>query len=187
MLEWPRDHAGWMWEQAFPGTADQVQRVRAAVRPLLDGCPAADDIVHMLSELSANAVTHSRSGEPRGTFIVRLHHCPGNWVRGEVEDEGSSWDGNLPASAGDRSGLFLVLKLASACGVVRSTASNRVVWFCTEYSVTGSNFAVSRWQPGAPGWVAVNPEITKEGPGSHGAGTQSGRHQLQPQRGRTAG
>lgn len=87
----------------------------------------------MLSEASANAVLHSRSSLPGGKFIVRLHHCPGDRVWGEVEDEGSSWDGNLPASARDRSGLSIVLKLAWACGVVRGAAHNRVVWFCKEY------------------------------------------------------
>jgi anti-sigma regulatory factor (Ser/Thr protein kinase) len=83
----------------------------------------------MLSELSANAVMHSGSGKPGGTFIVRLQHSPGNWVWGEVEDHGSCWDGDLPASARDWSGLFFVRALASACGVAEETGRHRVVWF----------------------------------------------------------
>jgi len=46
----------WLWEQAFPGAADQVRHVRSAVRALLDDCCAEEDVVHLLSELSANAV-----------------------------------------------------------------------------------------------------------------------------------
>ena len=74
--------------------------------------------MHLLSELSANAVLHSRSGRPGGEFIVRLQHAPGDCVWGEVEDAGSGkWDGDLAASARERSGLFIVTALAWACGV----------------------------------------------------------------------
>jgi two-component sensor histidine kinase len=86
----------------------------------------------MLSELSANAVVFSRSGKQGGTFIVRLQHSPGDCVWGEVEDDGSCWDGDLPASARNRSGLFLVQALASACGVAEETRRHRAVWFCVQ-------------------------------------------------------
>jgi hypothetical protein len=46
-----RDHVRWPWEQAFSGTPNQVRHVRAMVGPLLYGCPAADDIILVLSEL----------------------------------------------------------------------------------------------------------------------------------------
>lgn len=49
-------HGGWTLEQAFCGSPDQVACVRAAVRLVLEGCPVADDVVLMLSEVSANAV-----------------------------------------------------------------------------------------------------------------------------------
>jgi anti-sigma regulatory factor (Ser/Thr protein kinase) len=134
-----REDAGWAWEQAFPGTLEQVRRVRGAVRPLLQDCPGADDLVLMVSELSANAIAHSRSSRPGGKFTVRLRHLPCYCVLGEVEDEGSAWDGDLAASARDSSGLFLVLKFASACGVSPGTANGHVVWFRREYSVCGGN------------------------------------------------
>jgi anti-sigma regulatory factor (Ser/Thr protein kinase) len=124
-----RAHRGWMWNRAFPGAVDEVRHVRSAVRSLLDGCPAAEDVVQVLSELSANAVAHSRSGRPGGKFIVRLRYSPGDCVWGEVEDEGSSWDGDLAASARHRSGLFIVLKLTSACAVADGSAHHRVVGF----------------------------------------------------------
>jgi hypothetical protein len=79
-------------------------------------------------------------------------------VLGEVEDDGSSWDGNLGASARDSSGLFLVLKFASACGVVLGAASSRVVWFCKEYSAAGGPSAVP---PGASGSALADPEVTE--------------------------
>ena len=137
-----REHAAWAWEQAFPGTLEQVRRVRGAVRPLLRDCPGADDLVLIVSELSANASAHSRSSRPGGKFTVRLRHLPCYCVHGEVEDEGSTWDGNLDASARNASGLFLVLKFASACGVAPGTANGHVVWFRRECSVRSGNLTV---------------------------------------------
>jgi serine/threonine-protein kinase RsbW len=139
---WPRTPAGqatparpgkgeWLWEQAFPGTADQVRHVRSGVRTVLDGCGAEETAVHLLSELSANAVLHSRSGRAGGEFIVRLQHSPGDYVWGEVEDAGSEeWGGDLTASAREQSGLFLVTALAWAYGAADQPGCRRTVWFC---------------------------------------------------------
>jgi len=131
MLAPRRPGACWLWERAFPGATDQVRHVRAAVRLLLKGCGAQETVVHLLSELSANAVVHSGSGQAGGEFTVRLQHMPGDCVWGEVEDAGSEeWGGDLAASARERSGLFIVMALASACGVVGRPEGRRAVWFC---------------------------------------------------------
>jgi hypothetical protein len=131
----PRPASGdWLWEQAFPGAADQVRHVRSAVRTALTGCGAQETAVHLFSELSANAVLfflHSRSGRAGGEFTVRLRHTPGDYVWGEVEDAGSEkWGGDLMASAREQSGLFLVTALASACGAADQPGWRRAVWFC---------------------------------------------------------
>jgi serine/threonine-protein kinase RsbW len=129
----PLRHASgdWLWEQVFPGAADQIKHVRSAVRALLGGCPTEEDAVHLFSELSANAVVHSRSGRHGGKFTVRLQHSAGNCTWGEVEDSGSEeWDGNLAVSAREQSGLFIVMALASAWGVADRPGRHRAVWFC---------------------------------------------------------
>src|ERR1700730_12323923 len=120
------------WEQSYPGTADQLRHVRSALRRFLTGCPIADDAVHLLSELCANAVVHSDSGKRGGTFTVRAQHVVHAYVRGEVEDGGSDWHGELPASATHLHGLYLLLMLASACGVERISRTH-VVWFRLDY------------------------------------------------------
>ncbi len=125
-------HPGRTWEHAYPGTADQLGHVRAALRLLLRDCPVADDVLLIMHELAANAVRHSRSREPGRTFTARLLDVPGECVLGEVEDGGSTWDGNLQRSARDASGLVLVLNLASACGV-SGGGRTRVVWFRVHY------------------------------------------------------
>lgn len=121
-----------LWEQPYPGTVDQLRYVRAALREFLGDCPVADDAVHLLSELSANAIVHTDSGKRGGTFTVRVQHFPDSYVWGEVEDQGSTWDGNLSRSARHPHGLYLVERLASDCGVERVSRVH-VVWFRIDY------------------------------------------------------
>ena len=120
------------WEQAYPGTARQLRHVRRAFRDFLGGCPVADDAICLLSELCANAVVHSDSGQIGGTFTVRVQHVVNEYVRAEVEDQGSDWHGELSAAATRPHGLYLLLKLASACGVERISRVH-LVWFRLDY------------------------------------------------------
>jgi hypothetical protein len=138
---------GW-WERSFPGTRDQIRLMRAALGPLLGGCPMADDVILLMSELGANAVRHSGSGSDGGTFTARLVDLPGEYVLGVIEDGGSDWDGNLPHSARDASGLHLLLALSADCGVY-GERRKRAVWFLMQYPRTGR--ALPAAQPDAPG------------------------------------
>jgi hypothetical protein len=170
---------GW-WEQAFAGTPDQLRLVRAVIGRLLAGCPMADDVVLLMSELAANAVRHSRSGRDGGTFAARLLDVPGQYVLGEIMDGGSDWDGDLQRSARDASGLCLVLALSAACGV-SGGRHGRAVWFRVRYppaasaptaqavapgalplrvpGAQGPPYPAPRWDPHAPGRIAVGPEV----------------------------
>ncbi len=117
------------WEATYPGTRDQVRRVRAALRSLLRDCPAADDVILLVDELCANAIVFSGSGQPGGTFTVRVQNLAGDCVRAEVQDQGSTaWDGDLAGSAGRPHGLYLLLRLASESGVDGDSRA-RIVWF----------------------------------------------------------
>ena len=75
---------------SFPGRRDQVRCARAFVARFLDGHPAADDAVLLISELAANACAHSDSGRPGGSYMVRIQVREGGRVHAEVEDQGSS-------------------------------------------------------------------------------------------------
>jgi anti-sigma regulatory factor (Ser/Thr protein kinase) len=65
----------------FPGRAEAVSAVRFYLAELLNGCPVADEVILCASELAANAVIHSDSGQPEGQFAVRAEVCPGQYVR----------------------------------------------------------------------------------------------------------
>jgi anti-sigma regulatory factor (Ser/Thr protein kinase) len=117
------------FHRSYPGTPDQVREVRADLAPLVKDCPFADELILMASEISTNAVVHSNSGQPGGTFTVRAEIRPGDYAWLEVEDQGGPWvkrdhdvehgrgldlvaalagDGNWTVEAGDTPGTRVV-------------------------------------------------------------------------------
>ena len=89
----PPAHPATGFQRTFHGRTDQVSQVRREIAAHLAGCPAADDLVLIASELAGNAVLHSQS---RGEFFtVRCQAHPGH-VRVEVEDLGGPWRTRRP-------------------------------------------------------------------------------------------
>jgi serine/threonine-protein kinase RsbW len=65
------------WSRTFPGRPEQVGQARLFTRSVLAGRPEADSAALVVSELATNAVRHTASGEPRGTFLVVI------WARAD--------------------------------------------------------------------------------------------------------
>jgi hypothetical protein len=122
-------------EKAFPGRDDQVGEARALLAAFLSDWPGADDAVLLLSELCANACSHSRSGRPGGQFTVRAQLCPDGCLHAEVEDQGSGWDGDL-STAECPHGLYLLRALSTDCGT-RPGEHGWVTWFSLAHPTTG--------------------------------------------------
>lgn len=86
------------FEQAFAGRPQTVALARRFVRQVLDeqvrgGVVAAgtcDDAQLCVSELAANAVRHTRSGGPDGSYRVIVETGPGGRVHVEVCDQGGT-------------------------------------------------------------------------------------------------
>jgi anti-sigma regulatory factor (Ser/Thr protein kinase) len=113
------------YQRTFHGRADQVARVRREIAAHLDGCPAVDDAVLIVSELAANAVTHSASqGE---FFTVRCEVYP-DYVWVEVEDLGGPW--HCRPSDGRPHGLVIVNALAGPdnWGTEITSDGDHIVW-----------------------------------------------------------
>jgi hypothetical protein len=114
---------------AYPGRPEQVQRVRADLGAILDGCPLADETILVASELAANAVTHSSSRQPGGRFTVRAAACPGDYIWVEVEDQGGIWAGHHPRD-GRPHGLDVVQAIAGdgSWGIDGDATLGHVAW-----------------------------------------------------------
>lgn len=135
--------------RVFAGRAEEVPRARRLVAAALDGNPAAEDAALLTSELVTNAVLHSRSGQPGGSFTVSVETTD-TAVRVEVRDQGPpipdpsrlppcppaalSADNGLPRRrpaalrADSGRGLFIVEHLAHRWGT-STEAGHRLVWF----------------------------------------------------------
>ena len=113
------------YRQTFHGRPDQIRAVRHAVAAYLAGCPRADDVVLVASELAANAVLHSDSnGE---FFTVHCQLYP-DYVWVEVEDLGGDWQ---PKPDDDHPhGLTIVDALAGAdnWGTETTHDGDRIAW-----------------------------------------------------------
>jgi len=113
-------------EVTYPGAAEYISAVRADLRPLLHGCPKADEVILCASELAANAALHSNSRLPGGTFTVRAEISPGHYARIEVEDSGGPWALATPDSTGHH-GLDIVRALATEWGI-EGDRTTRSTW-----------------------------------------------------------
>jgi len=127
------------WWRLFPGRPDQLAGVRAFLASALADCPAVADVILMADELASNAVLHSNSREPGGTFGLRVLVRQRESVRIEVSDAGGKWarpdradhagcDGVTDSYRTGGRGLLIVSELAAAWGVTGHDAG-RTVWF----------------------------------------------------------
>jgi serine/threonine-protein kinase RsbW len=113
-------------EITYPGAAEHIRRVRNDLRPLLAGCPMADEIILCASELAANAALHSNSRQPGGTFTVHAEISLGHYARIEIEDDGGPWTPTTTNSAGHH-GLDIVRTLATDWGT-KGDHTTRTTW-----------------------------------------------------------
>ena len=60
------------WRMTFDGRPDQARAVRRLVAALLHGCAFLDDVLLAVDEMVVNALRHTRSGEPGGSFTVEI-------------------------------------------------------------------------------------------------------------------
>src|SRR5215469_1156342 len=72
----------------FAGVPASAGVARRIIRDLLAGCPRLDDCELIATELIANAIRHSASGDEGGTFLLTIL-AGDDRVRIEVEDQGS--------------------------------------------------------------------------------------------------
>jgi serine/threonine-protein kinase RsbW len=123
---------------ALPGDAAAVGQARRFVASVVgDGFPALDEVLLLVSEVAANAVKHTASGNG-GAFAVAVS-VNGGTVRVEVGDQGGASEPRLAHEDGPASGLTggrglrIVDALATKWGHAGDELG-RLVWFEIEVS-----------------------------------------------------
>jgi serine/threonine-protein kinase RsbW len=115
--------------RTFLGTPTSVAEARRFVAELLVGCPAQEVLLTCVSELCANAIAHTASGQG-GVFTVEVD-CPRDGVaRVAVTDEGGPSvpaAGALDLMAEGGRGLALVAACTSRWGYA-DASPGRTVW-----------------------------------------------------------
>ena len=94
----------------------------------LDDTALADDAVLCVSELAANAVTHSDSRFPGGRFTVAVESYSDGRLRIKVLDQGGRWI-RQEKEGHAHLGLMIVSRLARAWGIHTDGLDGRTVWF----------------------------------------------------------
>jgi serine/threonine-protein kinase RsbW len=106
------------WVRTFRGTPASVPDARRFVAELLVGCPARETLMTCVSELCANAIAHTASGDG-GTFIVSVALLGEGMARVAVTDSGGSTIPSVGAfdmAAEGGRGLALVAACTSRWG-----------------------------------------------------------------------
>ena len=117
------------WVRTFRGTPASVPDARRFVAELLVGSPARETLMTCVSELCANAIAHTASGDG-GTFIVSVALPRDGVARVAVTDEGSSSVPSVSAfdvAAEGGRGLALVAACTSRWGWAEAYPG-RTVW-----------------------------------------------------------
>lgn len=112
----------------FPALPREAARARAWLTALLGASPAAGDAVACLSELAANAITHSDSRRPGGAFTVTATVTP-SLLRVEVTDQGGPWRNHHARPGETGRGLQIVSHLSARSGIPGTGRQSRTVWF----------------------------------------------------------
>ena len=117
------------WARTFRGTPASVPEARRFVAELLAGCPAREVLMTCVSELCANAIAHTDSGNG-GVFIVEVDVPRPGVARIAVTDEGGPSlpaAGRLDLMAEGGRGLAMVAACTSRWGYA-DAYPGRTVW-----------------------------------------------------------
>jgi len=121
----PPAHPATCYQRTFHGRTDQVSQVRRDIAAHLAGCPAAEDLILIASELAGNAVMHSQS---RGEFFTVRCQAHAAYVRVEVEDLGGPWRPRRPDDRPHGLDLITALTGPDNWGTETTSDGDRIVW-----------------------------------------------------------
>jgi anti-sigma regulatory factor (Ser/Thr protein kinase) len=128
-IQTPRAPEAITFERDYRGIIDQARHVRADLAKVAADCPVSDDLVLLASELSTNAILHSRSGHPCRTFTVRVTLYPGDYAWVEVIDQGGTWTVDEYDDEHGRGLAIVAVVAGDGNWGIDGDAACRVAWF----------------------------------------------------------
>ncbi len=123
-------------DRVFRARPDQIREARKFISAVLVGAPVTDDALLCVSELASNAIVHSNSGRPGGTFTVRVAVFDGYCAYIQVQDDGGRWRQAVPDGDGPH-GLGLVCAVAADYGRDGGPLTGWVVWARLDWPADG--------------------------------------------------
>ncbi|MDX6430128.1 MAG: serine/threonine-protein kinase RsbW [Streptosporangiaceae bacterium] len=120
------------WRRTYPGHPDQARRIRHFVACLLADLADLDDIVNVTAELVANALRHTRSGQPGGHLTIEIRRWPGHCITLAVTDQGGPRVPRVPQPVDDDllaergRGLMIVDATATSWGWTGDTQGRTI-------------------------------------------------------------
>ncbi len=148
------------WARTYRGTPASVPEARRFVGELLAGCPARETLMACVSELCANAITHTASGRG-GVFTVEVDRPRDGVARVAVTDDGgasvpAAGSGDLMAEGGR--GLAMVAACTGRWGFCEAYPG-RTVWAEASWPV-----AVPSPERSEPSWPIAVPSPERSEP-----------------------
>ena len=114
---------------AYPGRLEQVQRVRAELGAILNGCPIADETILVASELAANAPPTAVHASPTAGSSSAQRYAPVTTYGSKSRTRATPGAGHHPRD-GRPHGLDIVQAIAGDgnWGIDGAAALGRVAW-----------------------------------------------------------
>jgi serine/threonine-protein kinase RsbW len=122
------------FERAYPGTISQPRQVRADLSVTADGFPAMDELLLLTSELASNAIMHSRSGLPGGTFTVHATLYLGEYAWVEIIDQGGPWSQDEHDAEHGRGLVVVAAITGSGNWGIDGGEHSRAAWFRLDWT-----------------------------------------------------
>jgi anti-sigma regulatory factor (Ser/Thr protein kinase) len=89
-LQEPANGEIMMWRRTFAGLPEQASQARHFVAFLLDGHRKRDDAIEVTGELACNALRHTDTRKPGGTFTIEIRRWNGSCASIAVTDGGGA-------------------------------------------------------------------------------------------------
>lgn len=130
------------WSRSFRGVPASLAEVRVFVAAVVGDRPGAAEVILVVSELAANAILHSLSGDPGGQFVVHLAIYRDRWQM-RIDDGGGPTVPRICSADGH--GLFPFEESSCGCNPESGRGLALVAAMSRAWGVLGDEYSRAVW------------------------------------------